>query len=88
MGSINKILSRVSNKSDGLHRKLLDKLFGQSRKISHNNISMQFFIPNALNKYRVKNFSDLSRLIIESKIIMARPVVFYFGDNNVDIFHG
>jgi len=57
MSSINKILSRVSNKLGRVHQKLLDKFLNQSRKISHNGISMQFFIPNALNKYRVKTFS-------------------------------
>jgi hypothetical protein len=36
----------------------------------------------------IQNLSNPSRLIIESKMIMARPVVFCFGDNKMDVFHG
>ena len=36
----------------------------------------------------IKDLSNPSRLIIESKMIMARPVVFCFSDNNMDVFHG
>jgi hypothetical protein len=36
----------------------------------------------------IKDLSNPSRLIVESKMIMARPVVFCFGDDNMDVFHG
>ncbi len=36
----------------------------------------------------IQNLSNPSRLIIESKMIMARPVVFCFDDDKMDVFHG
>jgi len=36
----------------------------------------------------VKNLLSHSRLIIQSKIIMARPVVFCFDGDKMDVFHG
>jgi len=57
MRSVNKFFSFVSYKLGRVHQKLLDRFLNQSRKISHNGISMQFFIPNVLNRYRVKTFS-------------------------------
>jgi hypothetical protein len=44
--------------------------------------------PKQVFVFPIKDLSSPSRLIIESKMIMARPVVFCFGDNNMDIFHG
>jgi hypothetical protein len=38
--------------------------------------------------FPIKDLSSPSRLIIESKMIMARPVVFCFDNNNIDVFHG
>ena len=36
----------------------------------------------------IKDLSNPSRLIVESKMIMARPIVFCFSDDNMDVFHG
>jgi len=36
----------------------------------------------------IKNLSSPSRLIIESKIVMARPVIYSFQGNDVNVFHG
>ena len=38
--------------------------------------------------FPIKDLLGTSRLIIESKMIMARPVVFCFSDGNMDVFHG
>lgn len=44
--------------------------------------------PKQVFVFPIKDLSSSSRLIIESKIIMARPIVFCFGDDNMDVFHG
>jgi len=36
----------------------------------------------------IKNLPSDSRLIIRSKMIMARPAIFCFDNNKVDVFHG
>ena len=36
----------------------------------------------------IKDLSSPSRLIIESKMVMARPVLFSFGIHDVNVFHG
>ena len=36
----------------------------------------------------VKNFKKYSRLIIQSKIVMARPIVFCFDEDKIDVLHG
>ena len=36
----------------------------------------------------VNNLLTLSRLIIQSKMIMARPVLFSFHGDEIDVFHG
>ncbi len=44
--------------------------------------------PKQIYVFPIQNLSNPSRLIIESKMIMARPVVFCFGDDKMDVFHG
>jgi len=36
----------------------------------------------------IDNLVTLSRLIIQSKMIMARPVLFSFHEDKIDVFHG
>lgn len=36
----------------------------------------------------IKNLSGPSQLIIKSKMIMARPIVFCFNKDKIDVFHG
>jgi len=44
--------------------------------------------PKQVFVFPIKDLSNPIRLIVESKMIMARPVVFCFSDNNMDVFHG
>ena len=44
--------------------------------------------PKQVFVFPIQNLSNPSRLIIESKMIMARPVVFCLGDDKMDVFHG
>jgi len=36
----------------------------------------------------IKNLPSYSRLVIGSKIIMARPILFCFDNDKIDVFHG
>jgi hypothetical protein len=36
----------------------------------------------------IKNLPSNSRLIVRSKMIMARPAVFCFDNDKIDVFHG
>jgi FkbM family methyltransferase len=47
----------MTNNLGILHQNLLDILLSKTLKIVHRGIEMQFFIPNSLNKYRIKTFS-------------------------------
>ena len=86
MRSINKILSRVSNKLGRVHQRLLDKFLNQSRKISHNGISMQFFIPNALNRYRVKTFSTKEPETLAWIELFDKESVFWDVGANIGLY--
>jgi hypothetical protein len=44
--------------------------------------------PKEIFMFPIKKLSNPSRLIVESKMIMARPIVFCFSDDNIDVFHG
>ena len=44
--------------------------------------------PRQLYSLPVKELSSPSRLVIKSKMIMARPLVFSFENDNFDVFHG
>jgi len=57
----------------------------------NDSIWMEKFItlkPKQLFILSVKDFPNPSQLIIKSKIIMARPVVFCFDNDKMDVFHG
>ena len=45
-------------------------------------------VPKQVFVFPIKDLSNPIRLIVESKMIMARPVVFCFSNNNMDVFHG
>ena len=38
--------------------------------------------------FSIKNLPSYGRLIIKSKMIMARPIVFCFDNDKIDVFHG
>ena len=44
--------------------------------------------PKQLYLLPIKELSSPSRLVVKSKLIMARPLVFSFEDDNFDVFHG
>ncbi|MDC0239178.1 hypothetical protein OAK82_02240 [Candidatus Thioglobus sp.] len=44
--------------------------------------------PKQVFVFSIEDLSIVSRLIIKSKMIMARPVVFCFNNDNMDVFHG
>ena len=58
--------------------------FGGKAQIRENIIlkSKQAFV------FPIKNLPSYSRLIIKSKMIMARPTVFCFDIDKMDVFHG
>jgi len=58
MQFFSKLLFRINNKFGVLHQKLLNKFLNRRCEVNHNNITMCFFVPNALNKYRVKTFAS------------------------------
>ncbi len=76
------VLINISSKS----KKIKFKIIGtdDSVRIKESTIlkSKQVYV------FPIKDLPNPSRLIIESKMIMARPVVFCFGDDSMDVFHG
>ena len=52
------------------------------------NILQESIKPKGSFVYHIKNLSTHSRMIVHSKMIMARPVIFATKGNNMDVFHG
>ena len=42
---------------DRLHQKIIELLISRVKKVSHNNHVMKFYIPNPVNKFRIRTFS-------------------------------
>jgi FkbM family methyltransferase len=53
-----KIVSIFNNKIGALHQVILNKFLQQNKTVRHGVHKMQFFTPNALNKYRVNTFAS------------------------------
>lgn len=70
----------------------------KSKVISINFISIAFqkkikeisfnINPNGSVMYDLENVGEPFRISIKSKIVMARPIIFYFSEGIMDVFHG
>jgi FkbM family methyltransferase len=54
----NKFLFYLTNKLGIFHQNLLNILLNKTRKVIYKGVEMEFFIPNPINKYRIKTFSN------------------------------
>ena len=57
MSIFTKIKSSLINRMETLEQRKINHLINKKRSIKYNDIDMTFFVPNALNRYRVKTFA-------------------------------
>ena len=57
MSIFSKIKSSLINRMETLEQRKINHLINKKRSIKYNDIDMTFFVPNALNRYRVKTFA-------------------------------
>jgi len=67
-------------------QKIVCRTLAASGKIEHK----QTFglLPRGIHLFRVAPKHDLLRVVISSRLIMARPLVFHIQNQTMDVFHG
>ena len=57
MISFRRVLFSISSRLDMLQQKIINSIINRLKAVNHKQIKMFFYVPNPLNKYRIKTFS-------------------------------
>ena len=86
MSIFKKISSVYSNRLGALEQKLINYILQRKKKIVHNDYKFTFFIPNALNRYRVKTFATKEPKTLKWIDSFAKDVVLWDIGANIGLY--
>lgn len=86
MSIFSEIKSSLINRIETLEQRKINHLINKKRSIKYNGIDMTFFVPNALNRYRVKTFATKEPSTLDWIESFESDAVFWDVGANIGLY--